>query len=192
MTPPLVDSSPAEPAFANPLRPHVVVAGVSGTGKSTVARMVSERSGMPFAEGDEFHSPESIAAMAAGTPLTEEERPPWLRRLAAWLSRQNAEGRAGVVACSALSRASRDVLRAAGGEVVFAQLVGPESVIAERLAARKGHFMPASLLRSQLETLQPLGPDERGAQFSVERPPGEIAAEIVERFGLAELDPGHG
>ena len=152
----------------------VVVMGVSGSGKSTVGRMLAGRLGVPYAEGDDFHPPANVSKMAAGHPLTDDDRWPWLRALAEWIKERSAAG--GVVTCSALRHAYRDVLSAAADRVWFLHLAGERSVIAARIAARSGHFMPASLLDSQFAALEPLGPDEPGRTVDVGAAPEEIVA----------------
>jgi len=138
--------------------PHVVVMGVSGCGKSTVARDLAGTVGLRFADADDFHPPGNVAKMRAGTPLDDTDRVPWLHALAAWTAARAAEGEPTVLACSALTRAHRDVLREGGPSTVsFVHLDGPPEVVAQRLADRTGHFMPASLLASQVKTLEPLG-----------------------------------
>ncbi|MGN8245751.1 gluconokinase [Cellulomonas soli] len=139
---------------------HVVVMGVSGSGKSTVAGLLAERLSLPFGEGDEFHGERNRALMASGVPLTDEDRAPWLVAVRDWMSEQVATG--SVVACSALRRAYRDVLRGATGEVLFLEVDVPAQVLRTRMAARTEHFMPVSLLDSQLATLEHLAPDEPG------------------------------
>lgn len=137
---------------------HLVVMGVSGSGKSTVGAAVAAQLGLPFAEGDDFHPPANRQKMADGIALTDEDRWPWLRDLAGWMTGHAATG--SVVSCSALRHTYRDVLRTATGLVVFAYLDLPEQVLHDRVAGRAGHYMPVSLLRSQLDTLEPLGPGE--------------------------------
>ncbi|MEU2181392.1 gluconokinase [Streptomyces thermolilacinus] len=146
--------------------PLVVVTGVSGSGKSTIGRALAERLGVPYEEGDDLHPPDNIAKMEAGAPLTDEDRAPWLDRVAAWLGAHVQHG--GVITCSALKRRYRDRLTAVSPQVFFVHLHGPVELIAERIAARRGHFMPASLLRSQFAALEPLGAEEPGAVVSVE------------------------
>ncbi|HEY3338734.1 MAG TPA: gluconokinase [Propionicimonas sp.] len=146
---------------------HVVVMGVSGTGKSTVAKALQERLGWPFAEGDDLHPAANVAKMAAGIPLEDADRWPWLDAIAAWTSAQDAEGHSTIVTCSALHRAYRDRLRDAAAGTVFVHLVGSPELLAERMDGRKGHFMPSSLLASQLETLEPLDADEPGVVVDV-------------------------
>lgn len=161
--------------------PLVVVMGVSGSGKSTVGERVAERLGAAYAEADDFHPPENVAKMSAGTPLTDEDRRPWLDAIAGWLERHTAEG--GVVGCSALRRRYRDRLRRDEPRVFFLHLHGSEELIAHRLAARKGHFMPRSLLRSQFETLEPLTQDERGATVDVAGSVDEVVARSLRAVG---------
>ena len=141
---------------------HVVVMGVSGCGKSTVGEGIAGTLGWPFAEADDFHPPANVAAMRSGRPLTDDDRRPWLADLASWLADREAEGRSSVMSCSALRRAHRDVLRSGAPEVLFVHLDGAAEVIAARVAARAGHFMPPSLLDSQVATLEPLAADEQG------------------------------
>ncbi|MEV4318552.1 gluconokinase [Actinocrispum sp. NPDC049592] len=141
--------------------------GVSGSGKTTVGRNLADRLGVPYAEADEFHPPANIAKMSAGHPLTDEDRWPWLRAIADWI-REHPDG--GVVTCSALKRSYRDLLRT-GGPVFFVHLSGVQEVIAARLAARQGHFMPPALLASQLADLEPLDADEPGVVLNVDATP---------------------
>jgi gluconokinase len=136
----------------------VVVMGVAGVGKTTVGELVADALGLPFHDADDFHSEASRRKMAAGIPLTEEDREPWLHDLERRMRGWEAEGGA-VVACSALRRRHRDVLRGAG-PVRFVFLDADKETLRERIAARKGHYMPPELLDSQLETLEPPGPDE--------------------------------
>lgn len=163
---------------------HLVVMGVSGSGKSTVARRLAEQLGRPYAEGDEFHPPENIAAMSAGTPLTDDQRRPWLAALRDWMTEQADAGHSTVVACSALRVAYRDVLREAAGTVRFVHLVGEAELIAGRQAQRAGHFMPPSLMASQLASLEPLGPDEDGVAVPVTAGPDEVTAQVLDVLGL--------
>jgi carbohydrate kinase (thermoresistant glucokinase family) len=143
---------------------HVVVMGVSGTGKSTVGRCLADALGATFLEGDAHHPPQNRGKMAAGEPLSDADRQPWLDALADLLARAEATGTPTVLSCSALRRSYRDVLRAAvrPGTMFFVHLHGASELLRARLTARRGHFMPASLLQSQLATLEPLHPDEPG------------------------------
>lgn len=137
----------------------VVVMGVSGSGKSTVGAALAARLGVPFVDADALHPPANVAKMTAGQPLDDDDRYPWLEKVGEWL----ADHRDGAVAsCSALKRKYRDQLRAHCPDVEFVHLSGSAELIGGRLAARTGHFMPAALLRSQLDTLEPLGADEAG------------------------------
>lgn len=139
------------------LRPglSVVVMGVSGCGKSSVGAGLSARSGLPFMEGDLLHPQANVDKMAAGTPLTDEDRWPWLDRIGAEIAAAQREGTAVIVTCSALKRSYRDRLRAAaGGSLAFVYLEGSFELLKQRMAARTGHFMPVSLLESQLQTLE--------------------------------------
>lgn len=158
---------------------HLVVMGVSGSGKSTLARLLAARLDRPFAEGDDFHPASNIAAMAAGRSLTDADRAPWLAALVRWVDEQDAAGSDSVLTCSALRRRYRDVLRGAAGRVRFVHLVLDPGTLAERMAARTGHFMPPTLLGSQLATLEPLGPDEDGVQVEVAGEPHEVVDAVL-------------
>ena len=140
----------------------IVVMGVSGSGKTTVAVELARRLGWTFAEGDDLHPEANVAKMRAGIPLTDDDRWPWLRAVAAWIDEQEAGGTPCVVTCSALKRVYRDLLREENPSVWFAHVNVPEEVLVERLRERKGHFMPSSLLTSQLQTLEPLAEEEPG------------------------------
>lgn len=158
---------------------HVVVMGVSGTGKSTVAKALQERLGWSFAEGDDLHPATNVAKMAAGIPLEDADRWPWLDVIAAWTSEKADEGQSTIVTCSALRRAYRDRLRGAAAGTVFVHLVGSPELLAERMGARKGHFMPSSLLASQLDALEPLEPDEPGFAVDVDATTDAIVDKVV-------------
>lgn len=154
----------------------VVVMGVSGSGKTTVGRALAARLGVPYAEADDFHPAANIDKMSAGVALTDEDRRPWLRAIAAWIGEQAAGG---VVTCSALRRSYRDLLRSAAARVWFLHLDGERALIAARIAARTGHFMPPALLDSQFADLEPLDPDEPGLAVDVAEPPEEIVETAV-------------
>ncbi|WP_075810953.1 MULTISPECIES: gluconokinase [unclassified Serinicoccus] len=161
---------------------HLVVMGVSGTGKSTIAQALEARLGWEFAEGDDFHPEANVAKMASGRPLVDEDRWPWLEALAAWTAERDARGEPTVLTCSALREAYRDILRRGGDGTWFVHLVGDKGLLLDRMSSRD-HFMPPSLLESQLDTLEPLGAEERGAVYDVANPPERIA-----RMVLAQLD----
>ncbi|MFJ9460972.1 gluconokinase [Kitasatospora sp. NPDC101447] len=165
----------------------VVVMGVSGVGKTTLARMLADRLGLPFAEADDFHPAANIAKMSAGIPLDDEDRAPWLRAIGAWLKERTEDGTGGVVTCSALKHRYRDNLRAACPGAFFLHLSGGHGLVEGRLNHRTGHFMPSSLLDSQYATLEPLGADERGAVLDV----GPSPEELVE-MAAALLRPVNG
>ena len=169
-------------------RPRIlVVGGVSGSGKTTVGRRLAARWGAEFLEGDDLHSPENVAKMKAGVALTDADRAPWLRAIGERIDAWRAKGAAGVVACSALKRAYRDVLRRERPEVWIALLDAPAERIARRLELRKGHFMPASLLASQIATREPIGVDEeRAFEIAAEASPDATAAAIEERLRQAD------
>jgi gluconokinase len=135
--------------------------GVSGCGKSTVGRALAARLGLPFVEGDELHPPRNIALMSAGTPLTDADRSGWLERVADVLAGAVRRGSGIVVSCSALKRSYRERLREDAPALRLVYLHGSVALLAERMAARSGHYMPASLLQSQLDTLEPPGADEQ-------------------------------
>lgn len=159
----------------------VVVMGVSGSGKTTVARGLADQLGVPFAEADEFHPKANIAKMTAGQPLTDDDRWPWLRAIAKWIARQSDNG-GGVVTCSALKRSYRDLLRSSRDSAWFLHLHGDRELIARRMGGRSGHFMPLELLDSQFADLEPLEPDEPGLVVDVADPPEQIV-----RTALTEL-----
>lgn len=154
-----------------------VVLGVSGSGKSTVGALLAQRLGTPFADADDFHTSEDRATMAGGRPLTDEERRPWLGRIARWMDTELATGTPAVLACSALKRAHRDFLRAGRPGVRLLYLQGSREAIAARLAGRVDHFFPAHLLESQFEQLEEPAPDEHACVV----PLGGSVQETVER-----------
>ncbi len=155
------------PIHPVPDPPLLTVMGVSGSGKTTVGAALAQRLRMPFADADDFHPAENVAKMSAGVPLTDDDRLPWLHVIGEWLAAHAEHG--GVVSCSALRRSYRDVLRAAAPGQLFVHLAGSPEVIARRVAGRPGHFMPAALLASQFDTLEPLGADEHGLTLDLDR-----------------------
>ena len=163
---------------------HLVFMGVSGSGKSTAARAVQQELGWEYAEGDDFHPPANVAKMREGTPLTDADRWGWLESLAEWTAERDAKGEPTIIACSALRRAYRDVLRRGGEGTFFVHSTGDKHMILERMNARE-HFMPPSLLESQLDILEPLGPDEQGMDVDPALAVDLIVAQVLDRIGLA-------
>jgi gluconokinase len=157
----------------------VVIMGVSGSGKSTVGALLAARLQWEFADADWFHSAANVDKMHAGIALTDEDRWPWLEAIARWIDELRRAGQHGVLACSALKRRYRDVLRGGGKDLRFAYLKGDEQLIARRTAARHEHFMPPALLRSQFDALEEPAPDEYPITVSIDARPGEIAARIL-------------
>jgi gluconokinase len=166
---------------------HVVVMGVSGCGKTTVAHGIAQATGLIFAEADDFHSRANVEKMRAGIPLDDADRWPWLHDLAAWMGERALEGRSTVIACSALKRAYRDLLRAGPPSLDFVHLDGSAEVIRARLSTREGHYMPTSLLDSQIATLEPLASDERGVVLDVALAPDELVAQAIAGLQLADV-----
>lgn len=164
---------------------HLVVMGVSGCGKSTVAEGLAAALGWPFDEGDQFHPQANIDKMAAHTPLTDEDRWPWLRILAGRIAAREREGCSSILSCSSLRRAYRDVLRTGAPRVRFLHLHGSRAVLAKRLGARTDHFFPADLLDSQFAALETLEPDEDGVVVDVALGPAEQIREGLRRLGLS-------
>ena len=165
--------------------PLVVVMGISGVGKSAVGHELADRFGVEYVDGDDFHSEANIAKMSAGTPLTDDDRWPWLEDIGRWLAQHGADG--GVVSCSALRRVYRDVLTDAAPRTLFLHLTGSHDLIRSRMEGRD-HFMPLSLLESQEKTLEPLQDDERGWDFDITPSPPEIVDAFVAKAGLTEGD----
>jgi gluconokinase len=161
--------------------------GVSGSGKSTIATALAERLGWTSEDGDKFHPASNVAKMSAGHPLTDEDRWPWLEAIADEIGRVCKAGGHVVIACSALKRAYRDVLVRDKAEVRFVFLDGSQALIADRLAKRKGHFMPAGLLDSQFGTLEPPAADERPITVSIDAPVEAIVNNIVAQLGTGRL-----
>ncbi len=161
-----------DPPLSVPDPPLLTVMGVTGSGKTTVGAALAQRLRVPFADADEFHPPENVAKMAAGIPLDDADRLPWLHLIGEWLAAHAVGG--GVVSCSALRRSYRDVLRAAAPRQLFVHLDGPPEVIARRVVGRPGHFMPASLVASQFDTLEPLGAHEHGLTLDLDLPVDDL------------------
>jgi gluconokinase len=159
-----------------------VIMGVSASGKTTIAERLAAITGWPLVEGDSFHSPANVAKMAAGTPLTDEDRWPWLRAIAAAIDAYRTRGESAVVTCSALRRAYRDILIGDRNDVRLVYLKGSEPLIADRIKSRKGHFMPSTLLHSQFETLEEPGPDEHPIAVEIGGTPEEIVRHIKENL----------
>jgi gluconokinase len=157
--------------------------GVSGSGKTTVGALLAGRLGWPYAEADAFHPDANVAKMAAGHPLDDDDRRPWLAAIGAWIDERVARRGTGVVTCSALKRRYRDVLRRP--EVQFVYLEGGRELIARRLAARHGHFFRAEMLDSQFADLEPPAPDESVITVPIDGTPAEIADAILLATGRA-------
>jgi gluconokinase len=162
----------------------LVVMGVSGSGKTTLARALAERLGEPYAEGDALHPPANVEKMRAGRPLDDADRRPWLRAVAAWIGEQEQDGRSSVVTCSALKRSYRDLLRDGHPSVRFVHVVTDPALLGARVQGRSGHYMPASLLDSQLATLEPLEPDEPGIEVDGATPTAELVDQVLARLLL--------
>ena len=164
----------------------IVVMGVSGSGKSTVASMLAHRLRWTYEDGDWFHPEANVEKMHHGEPLTDEDRWPWLRAIAAWIDNTRKAGSHGVVACSALKRAYRDILVGERRDVRLVFLKGDSALIARRIAARDDHFMPAALLDSQFAELEEPMADERPVTVSIAPHPRDIVDSIIAKLGIAE------
>ena len=160
----------------------LVVMGVSGSGKSTIAEQLAVRLGWRYEDGDKYHPPANVAKMSAGHPLTDEDRWPWLQAIADEIDRTCKQEERAVVACSALKRAYRDILVHGRNDVRIVFLSGTQDLIAARLAARKGHFMPPGLLTSQFKTLEPPQPGERPITVSIDAPVEAIVDDIIRQL----------
>ena len=172
------------------LRPQVIVVmGVAGSGKSTVAALLAVLLGYQFQEGDLLHPPENVEKMRGGTPLTDGDRAIWLDHVAAKIDSWRAHGEGGVISCSALKRSYRDIIIGERKDVALVYLKGTYDLIHARLAARHEHFMPVGLLNSQFAILEEPAPDEHPIVVDVYGTPPAIAAEIVKRLGLAQFTP---
>lgn len=158
-----------------------VVMGVSGCGKSTVGQALATADGVPFVEGDQYHPPANVAKMSAGQALNDDDRADWLLALQGQVSAARLRGEGLVISCSSLKRRYRDLLRQGDPALRFAHLNGPKELIAARMQARVGHYMPTSLLDSQFRDLEPLQPDEAGITLDIETPPTELVTQIREQ-----------
>jgi ribose 5-phosphate isomerase A len=170
--------------------PILVVMGVSGAGKTTIGEELAARLGWPFEEGDSLHPEANVAKMHAGIPLTDADRQPWLTRVAAWIDGQRAAKRPGIITCSALKRSYRDVIIGDRPEVRLVYLRGGRDLIAEHLSGRKGHFMPATLLQSQIDTLEGPDPDEDPLIVDVGPSAAQVADEIIRQLGTSATVAG--
>jgi gluconokinase len=164
-------------------QPVLVLMGVSGCGKSTVAGLLAGRLGWDFEEGDDLHPAANVAKMASGHQLDDEDRWPWLAKVAEWIGEHTDVGRPGIITCSALKRSYRDVLR--GRCVVFVYLAGTREQIGRRLAARHGHYMPAALLDSQFDALEPPTPEESSITVEIGASASIETDAILSRLGLS-------
>jgi gluconokinase len=168
----------------------LVIMGVSGSGKSTVAGLLAGQLGWDLAEGDDMHPPANIAKMASGQPLDDEDRLPWLAKIAEWIKEHIDAGRPGIITCSALKRSYRDLLR--GDHVIFVELVGTPDQIAARLLARRGHFMPPALLASQMAALEPTTADENAIRIDITGSPQAEAEAIINELHLTRVNAPRG
>ena len=164
----------------------LVFMGVSGCGKTTVAAILAGRLGWPFEEGDALHPQSNIDKMKAGHPLTDDDRWPWLEKVAEWVEERLDAGKNGLITCSALKRSYRDIVNRRGSGVVFVFLSGSRETIAARLAVRHGHFMPPSLLESQFADLEEPTSEEPEIRVDIGPAPGVIAQDIVDDLGLSD------
>lgn len=162
----------------------IVVMGVASSGKTSLGERLAGELGWPFRDADSFHPPENVAKMSSGTPLTDEDRKPWLAAIAAWIDDLRNSGRHGIVTCSALKKAYRDVIIGDRPDVALVYLKGSRELIGQRMASRQHHFMPPALLDSQFATLQEPGPDERPFVVSVEATKDAIVRDVIEGLKL--------
>ncbi|WP_413318832.1 gluconokinase [Agrococcus sp. 1P02AA] len=176
--------------------PPMIIMGVQGSGKSTIGAALAQRLNIDFIDGDDLHPPANKEKMAGGTPLTDEDRVPWLKSIGDTIAEGTARGRVTIVACSALKRWYRELLRSSDQSLVFVHLVGGEGLLADRLAHRDHEYMPTTLLASQIDTLEPLADWEHGIAISVDQTPAAIVDEVT-RILMAraagrtiEPDPG--
>ena len=179
----MATDTPAQPSA-------LVVMGVSGSGKSTIAERLAERLGWAYRDGDDFHPPSNVAKMSAGQPLTDADRKPWLQAIADAIDQTCDRGERAVFACSALKRAYRDILVHGRSDVRIVYLEGSQALIAARMHARKDHFMPPGLLDSQFATLEPPGAEERPIVANIDAPVDVIVASIVGQLDLPAQQTG--
>lgn len=174
--------SPESMSMKKPEAPirYVVVMGVAGCGKSTVAKLAADRLGWRFVEGDSLHPPTNVEKMSQGIPLNDDDRLPWLQTVADMIQHWRDEGQSGVIACSALRRSYRDIIAAGANDVCFAHLHGERTLIAQRLAERRGHFMPLALLDSQFATLEVPSYGERAINLDILASPDSLAEKVVQ------------
>lgn len=165
---------------------HVVLMGVSGCGKTSVARALEKQLGWPYAEADDFHPQANKDKMAAGIALNDDDRWPWLESLRSWMNIHAQAGNSTIVTCSALKRSYRDLLAEATGKVLFVHLDGTHDLIAERMTKRVGHFMPTTLLPSQFATLEPLAADEHGVTVDIAPPVSELAKAVLDEIAALQ------
>jgi len=171
------------------MKPIVIVMGVSGSGKTTVAVMLAGALGVDFLEGDDLHPRSNVEKMKSGTPLTDADRLPWLQAIAQRIDDWRSQGKSGVVTCSALKRAYRRILIGERPAVRLVYLKGSHELIHQRMAARHAHFMPVGLLQSQFATLEEPGADERPIVVDVAGSPPDIVAEIIRQLGVPSRAP---
>lgn len=162
----------------------LIVMGVSGCGKTTVGEELAGRLHWQFAEADSFHPTANVEKMRSGTPLTDDDRAPWLEAIAMWIDTMRSRGKRCVVTCSALKRAYRQRLAHGHGDVRFVYLQGTYDLVASRLAARKHEYMPVTLLRSQFDALEEPGAEENPLVLSITQPAAEIVRQVVASLGL--------
>lgn len=167
----------------------VVVMGVSGAGKTTIGKLLAHRLGWEFADGDEFHPRDNVKKMRSGIPLTDADRWPWLHAIAEWVDEMRRQGNPAVTASSVLKRSYRDIVIGERPDVRLVFLEGSPELIAQRVAERQGHFMPANLLDSQFAVLEPPSPEENAIRVSVELAPAEIVRNIIEQLEAESVSP---
>lgn len=163
---------------------YIIVMGVSGCGKSTVAERLCTKLGWPYRDGDDFHPSANVAKMASGRPLNDDDRAPWLAAIADWIDQRRQIGQSAIVTCSALKKAYRLILVGGNADVTFVYLKGSQALLMSRISARKGHFMPPTLLMSQLATLEEPGQEEPAVTVSIETAPEIIETQILNLLHL--------